>query len=203
LPRSRATSFLAEPPEPADLVDSPAHLLLRGGELHRIHRREREPWYFDDGPLSRFSLCLLPGRGTCYLAEVAVTCLLEVFKGIRMVDELDVRSRAHLTVTNDRELRLASCSDEGASRFGVNAEIHTTTDHAKTQRWARAFALAGFDGVRYLVRSDPAARLVGVALFDGRGVPARGRWPAGRDAPISDDLLTAAEGYGLRVLPSP
>ncbi len=44
-----------------------------------------------------------------------------------------------------------------------------STDYVVTQAWAAALHTGGFDGVRYLVRRDPAQDLVGVALFSSSG----------------------------------
>lgn len=194
-------SHLAEPP--ADLAGFPAHELPVGARVHRIHAAHLGPWFFNPDDAWRFNLCLLPGQGTCYLAERPVAGLLETFKGLRAVDEADVRAKAHFEARLDRPLRLADCCAPAAGAFGLNAEIHATTDYGKTQRWARALALAGFPGIRYFCRSDPSVGLVGYAFFDDAGAPPPGRWPVGTDVPISDEILVEAETYGLRVLPTP
>jgi RES domain-containing protein len=205
LPRSRpAASHLAEPPpDPALLTTFPAYDLDVGAKLHRIHAAGYGVWYFNPDEAWRFNLCLLDGKGTCYLAEHPVAGLLESFKGMRSVDEADVQRKAHATIVLDRSLRMADCCVAGAAAHGVNAEIHTTTDYGKTQRWAGAFAQAGFEGIRYFCRSDPSLGLVGYALFDDAGVPPPHRWPTGVDRSIADDVLIKAEAYGLRVLPTP
>ena len=70
-----------------------------------------------------------------------------------------------------------------------------------TQRWASAFAEAGFGGIRYLVSHDPARRLVGIGLF---GPAASPDWPAGDSAQLGADLLTIARRrFGILVLPAP
>jgi hypothetical protein len=85
----------------------------------------------------------------------------------------------------------------------VNGEIHTTPDYSITQAWASALAAAGFEGVRYLCRSDPGMRLVGFALFDRAGQAPDGRWPQGRDEPVGEAIVREAEAYGLIVRPAP
>jgi hypothetical protein len=45
--------------------------------------------------------------------------------------------------------------------------------------------------------------LHGYAFFDLAGEAPPGRWPAGRDAPIGEEILREAEDYGLRVRPTP
>jgi hypothetical protein len=129
--------------------------------------------------------------------------LLESFKGLTVVAEEDVARKAHFTSNLEATVRLADCCSGKAREFGVNGEIHTTTDYVKTQAWASALAQAGFAGIRYFCRSDAALSLVGYAFFDSMGVAPPGRWPAGRDMPISEKILWEAEGYGLSVRPTP
>jgi len=171
--------------------------------MHRIHRAALGAWWFDASEAWRFNPCGAPGLGACYLGERAVAGLLEVFKGLRVIDEVEVRMRTHLCVTLESSIRLADVCASAANSFGVNGEIHSTTDYVLTQQWASALALAGFAGVRYLCRSDPGMQLVGYALFDRVGEAPAGRWPGGGDRPIGDELLQEAERYGLLVRPAP
>jgi RES domain len=90
-----------------------------------------------------------------------------------------------------------------AGEFGVNSEIHTTIDYDLTQAWAAALAQAGFAGLRYFCRSDPAMSLLGYAFFDAAGEAPPGHWAEGRDVPIGENILREAEDYGLRVRPTP
>jgi hypothetical protein len=204
LPPSRARSLLRPPPEdPGELGAFPEHVLDEGSELHRVHRAELAPWFFNSGPLWRFNPCGIRGLGACYLGEKPVAGLLETFKGMRVVDEAELRLRAHFSANLDRRLRLADCSAPAAGGFGVNGEIHTTPDYEIAQEWASAFSRAGFAGIRYLSRSDPGMHLIGYALFDRAGEAPRGRWPDGVDRPVAEDTINEAERYGLRFSPAP
>jgi hypothetical protein len=204
LPPSRAHKYLADPPsDPAELAGFPAHVLPVGGTTHRIHRTDLGAWYFNADDKWRFNPCSVAGLGACYLAERAVAGLLEVFKGFKLVDGAELRERSHFSAVLDRDLRLADCCAAEAAAFGVDGEIHSTTDYELTQRWASAFAAADFAGVRYLCRSDPRMRLVGYALFDSAGEAPAGSWPAGVDRPISDEIVREAEPFGLRFRSAP
>jgi hypothetical protein len=204
LPRRPAASYLAAPPAGAEaLRDFPQALLSPGTEIHRIHAAASGAWYFSAQDTWRFNPCGVAGLGACYFAERAVAGLLESYKGVTVVAEQDVTAKAHFTAALEAELRLADCCAAAALGSGINAEIHSTTNYELTQAWATAFALAGFAGVRYFCRSDPATELVGYALFDAAGEPAPGRWPAGHDRPIGEALIREAEDYGLRVRPTP
>lgn len=179
-------------------------LVLRAGtEVHRIHAAELGAWYFDAQDTWRFNSCSVAGLGACYLAERPVAGLLETYKGVTVVDEQDLAGKARFTAALDADLRLADCCVPAAGEFGVNGEIHTTTDYDVTQAWAGTFAQAGFAGVRYFCRSDPAMSLVGYAFFDDAGEAPPRRWPVGRDTAIGEDILREAEDYGLRVRPTP
>ncbi len=174
-------------------------MLRSGTEIHRIHSAGLGAWFFNAEDTWRFNPCSIVGLGACYLAERPVAGLLESFKGVAVVDEQDVAGKAHFTVTLEAEIRLADCCLPAAGEFGVNGEIHTTTDYDMTQAWAGALAQAGFAGVRYFCRSDPAMSLIGYAFFDTAGEASPGRWPKGRDASISEEILEEAEVYGLYV----
>jgi hypothetical protein len=185
------------------LENFPERVLHSGTEVHRIHAAELGAWYFEAQDTWRFNPCSVAGLGACYLAERPVAGLLEAYKGVTVVDEQDVAGKAHFTASLDVEVRLADCCVPAAGEFGVNGEIHTTTDYVVTQAWASALAHAGFAGVCYFCRSDPAMSLVGYAFFGDAGEAPLGRWPVGLDKAISENILREAEDYGLRVRPTP
>jgi hypothetical protein len=160
-------------------------------------------WYFSGEDTWRFTPCGVTGLGACYFAERPIAGLLESYKGVTMVAEQDVAGKAHFSAVLEMELTLADCCSAAALSFGINAEIHNTTNYELTQAWATAFALAGFAGVRYFCRSNPAMDLVGYALFDAAGEATPGRWPTGYDRPVSDALLRETADYGLQIRPTP
>jgi hypothetical protein len=129
--------------------------------------------------------------------------VLEAFKGMRIVSEEDVAGRRECEILLTRDLRLANCCVAAASKFGVNAEIHTTEDFDKTHAWSAALRRAEFDGIRYFLRSDPSLKLIGYALFNGAGEAPAGTWPDCRSAAISERTLADAAKYGLRIAPTP
>jgi hypothetical protein len=193
-----------------ELEDFPELVLRAGAEVHRIHSAELGAWYFNAHDTRRFNPCSVTGLGVCYLAERPVAGLLEIYQGMTVLDEQDLAGKAHFAATLQAEVRLADCCVPAAGefgvngeKFGVNGEIHNTTDYDLTHGWAATLAQAGFSGLRYLCRSDPAVSLAGCAFFDVAGEAPPGRWPAGRDAPIGEDILREAEDYGLCVRPTP
>jgi RES domain-containing protein len=129
-----------------------------------------------------------------------VGCFLEVFRPWALIPEAEVEAR-RISRLAPPVVDLADCTDGLCRHFGVTAEIHSTPDYAATQRWAAAFAAAGFGGVRYLLRHDPGQRHTGVALFGPAGAPA---WPAAPGERIGLPVLQEVERrFGLRVLPIP
>ncbi len=186
-------------PPPARLAGFPS-LHLREAKLSRIHRADLSPWWFSSDGSGRFDLPAESGRGTCYLAMEPEGCFLEVFRGVSLIpeQEIEVRRLSRLTV---EEALLADCASSRSREFGLTAEVHSTPDYRITQRWAAAFAAAGFDGVRYLLRHDPSQHLSGIALFGPAGSPP---WPAPPPEEIELDLqLEVERRFGLRVLPTP
>jgi hypothetical protein len=166
-----------------------------------VHRQVDGPWFFDEGPEGRFNLPAGSGEGTCYLAADPVGAFLEVFWRMRVVSDADVRVRSQLTAELSGPLRLADLTARAAGRFGINAEIHTTPDYLLPRAWAEALRSAGFDGLRYLTRSDPGMRQVGYALFGPAGAISRTSIALGSSGPIGDETTQAAAGYGVLVLP--
>jgi hypothetical protein len=198
---ARGASYLGDPP--SDLTKFPRHRLRAGAAVCRIHRAELSPWWFSSDGRGRFDLVLSPGSGTCYLAQRPVGGLLEAFKGMQMVSADDIAARRQCEAVLADELLLANCCVAAAGRFGMNAEIHTTEDYDRTHAWAAALRAAGFDGIRYFLRSDPSLRLIGYAIFGAAGEAPAGSWPAGDSHEVSEPTLAEAARYGLKVAPTP
>jgi hypothetical protein len=94
---------------------------------------------------------------------------------------------------------MADCTAEGARAWGITAEIHSSPDYRKTQDWAEAFARAGFDGILYYLRHDPAQHLIGVALF-GPPEDTTTELPAAASQPIGKDLLQqVTDRFGILI----
>lgn len=183
---------------PADLSGFPRHQLRTSHVLYEIHPFGRSAWWFSSDGSGRFDV--QRPRGTCYLAEDPLGSFVEVLRDVGTVDQADVVARRLSSLSVPMNMVLADCTSARARSFGVTAAIHSTEDYAKTHRWARAFATAGFAGIRYLVSHDPSQRLVGVALFGDAGERA---W-LHEETPIPPDLILAArDRFGIIVLPAP
>ena len=177
---------------------------LRGERtIYRIHQSARAPWWFSAGN-GRFDP-VGTGMGACYLAERALGAWVEVFRKPQLLPEVEVAERSLLAVALKRDVRLADVTSRRALSFGVTASLGANEQYEKSQAFAVQALEAGFDGVRYFARHDPAQKLFGVALFGraGEPEPADPLWPANSE-PIPDALVREAQRlFGYRVLPTP
>ncbi len=113
--------------------------------------------------------------------------------------ELDARSLSRLVPP--KRTRLADCAVTRARRFGITGALHTQPDYAAPHAWAKAFAAAGFGGIRYRLSHDPAQRELGVALFGAAGEQAL---PVRRTDPVPEIVVEEArQCFGLIVAPVP
>lgn len=187
------------------LARFPRRTLRGDAGLYRIHRRQREAWWFSTEGTGRFDP-LGTGLGACYLAERPLGAWVEVFRLEIELAEMPVSERALARVRLERDVRLADLTSRRALEFGVTASLGASEDYSESQEFAARAAEAGFGGIRYLVRHDPAQKLYGIALFGEPGRPAAGDplWPAVEDEPISDELIEQARrAFGYRILPTP
>jgi RES domain-containing protein len=183
----------------------PARTLRADTTLYRIHRADTGAWWFSFDGGGRFDP-VGTGAGACYLAEKGLGAWIEVFRKAMAIAEDDVAARALSAVRLGRRLRLADLTSRRALGFGVTASLGADERYGPSQAFAVRALEAGFDGVRYLARHDPAQRLYGVALFGPAGAPAAddALWRAGSEQPIPATLVAqAAKAFGYRVLPRP
>ncbi len=178
---------------------------LRGDRtVVRVPRAALGPWWFSSDGSGRFD----PtggAMGACYLAEQPLGAWIEVFRKQMLLAEEEVHARCLLSVALGRDVRLADLTSRRALAFGVTASLSADPDYAASRAFADRALTAGFAGVRYWLRHDPAQRLYGIALFGPAGAPdpEDPNWPPGTDSPIDDELLAAARAFGYRVLPVP
>lgn len=164
--------------------------------MFRIHSARLSPWWFSRSGAGRFDPIASEGLGSCYFAEQPEGCFLEVFRSFTtVVPRHELETRRICRIELPRAVRLADCTSESARSWGITAEIHSTPSYEATQRWAHALAQAGFDGIRYLLRHDPAQRLAGVVLF-GPYLPGK------PSQPISEPLIQEVRRrFGVQIVP--
>jgi RES domain-containing protein len=183
----------------------PYRTLRADRPVYRLHRAAREAWWFSADGSGRFDPVGTDG-GACYAAYEPLGAWIEVFRKTTLIAEAEVTARILTELRTGRDLRLADLLSRRALGFGVTASLGADEDYGASREFAAAAFAAGFDGVRYRARHDPALRLTSVALFGSPGVPAASdaSWPPGVSVPIPDELLAdAARRFGYRVLPTP
>ncbi|MDR0946063.1 MAG: RES family NAD+ phosphorylase [Bifidobacteriaceae bacterium] len=187
------------PPTGLNLVGFPSAELVTGTSLWRAHRVTRSEWWFASAP-GRFDLP--EPRGTWYAADDTATAVREHLRATLIATGAVTARLAqsfHLTkVRLKQRIKCAAVSDNNAAAWGITRELVTMTDYQVTHEWAKAFAQAGFDGIRYGSRfttGEPTAW----ALFGDAGAP---QTPPGQmNAHMTG--LGACEDAGLRVLWTP
>lgn len=177
----------------------PLRELPVGAELHRIHRADRDPWFFDEGVNGRFNPVGRSGWGASYWAESPLGAWVEVFRTrIRLVDA-DLSSRVLTTLRLAEAASVADLSVRAALRAGVAADLVHGADYEAAQQVADGL-VGQADGVRWRLRHDLEQELIGVALF---GEPTGPR-PAHdlKAVPLAAALCeSAGREFGYEVLP--
>jgi hypothetical protein len=184
------------------LARFPRRTVRGDAELYRIHHRDSGPWWFSSDGAGGFDP-IGTGLGACYLAARPLGAWVEVFRRDMQLSERAVRDRALFTVTLGTHLRVADLTSRRSLQFGVPASIGANEDYTGSHEFAARAVEAGFAGVRYFVRDDPAQKLYGIALF---GEPADSGGLAGAtraDAPIRALVVEAQARFGYRIVPVP
>ena len=197
---------------------------VKGREVFRLFRAhdpvtgaKRQPFmhssvpapsadHLDEHPAAgRFDL--RSPRGTCYLASGRLGAWVEVFRGARMVDRRDARSRRIVQSRVPRRLVLADATSRSAIADGVNLDLHAGSDRLTTQRFAAAIDVdSAFRGIQAWARHDPSKSAHTLALFDDEGehAPYGWRWNLTMTDPLDDvELLTELAACGLGVASVP
>ena len=180
-------------------------------ELHRLSEYPGSWWFAstaatgDPDVGGRFDLPV--PNGTCYLADSLTGAVVE--KLLRAPVKVVVAERLdelfHTVVSVRRTPPVADLTARSATGYGLNAEIHTTLDYARTRRWAIAFHRNGFRGLRHRLRGDVSQRLAGWSLFGTAGL--RHRAPNGMTTSVRPldraEVEQVLERLGVELRPIP
>jgi RES domain len=187
----------------------PQRTLRADREIYRIHRFHRlsgnTGWWFSFDETGRFDP-VGTGKGSCYFGEQPLGAWVEVYRRQMLLAEAAVTDRWLMSARVGRDLRLADLTSRRALQFGVTASLGANEQYDASQALAAEALGAGFAGIRYLVRHDPAQKLYGIALFGEVGEqPDNDRAEASiLDHPIPDELVAQARRrFGYRVVPRP
>jgi RES domain len=186
------------------LTSFPRRALRGDAELFRIHRRERDAWWFSSDGSGRFDP-VGTGLGACYFATDPLGAWVEVFRDNLLLDGAEVIARSLGRTRLGRHARLADLTSRRALQFGVTASLGADRDYAESHAFAARAAMTGFAGIRYFVRHDRAQKLYGIALFGDPGAVGRSpAWPPIEDGPIPNELVDAVRRtFGYQILPLP
>lgn len=203
---ARNINHLPDPPPQDRLRGSvPSVTYPAGTTLFRSHGHGRGPWWFSNSGEGRFDL--KGSRGTYYLAEDEVITLLETYGGLDVVPLYEAAKRDASELILQDPIVVADLTSNQAVQFRVTAEIFTTTDYSKTQRWAARLDEAGYGGLRYWARHDLVHVHACVALFDTAGDNgASARHGVNATSHLQDrrdllDRLTSETGIAILDLP--
>ena len=209
-------AFVAEPelhaawaPASEDLSGIPSRPLREGRTIYRLHQRGLGPFWFastvETAPGgNRFDLA--PPRGASYWALEPVVAVLETLarRPVTLIPAELVHRFALTSAPLPRALeRVANLPVKAARRFGLTAEIHTTTNRRLTRAWAAALDQAGFSAVLALPRHDVTGRHRTLTLWgpEGEHPPYGWDWQAaaGEVGTVAADLRR----WGITVVPIP
>ena len=119
-------------------------------------------------------------------------------------DEVDER---YLTSCDVRGvLHLADLTNPLALGYGVDGSFSASRsgDYDHSQMLAATLFDAGFDGIWYPLRHDPASDLMGMALFGEAASTDASRFDDVKTGPVPRDVLDEAlTRFGIRVIPGP
>lgn len=186
----------------AQISALPTATVASGTPLRRIHRVGRGPWHFSRGPGRFDPVAAEPPLGACYAAGDELAAFVEVYRRTRLISEPEIQARRVSTLSVSRDLILVDLTSRGAALRGPDTSaLASTWDYALPQAFASAAAAAGYDGVRYFARHDPAKELVCQAVFGHGDDPT---FTHGPSRPLPKRLLQQARAeFGYRIVPVP
>jgi hypothetical protein len=187
-----------------DWTTFPSRRIGPSTSLFRIHQEIFHPaWFNSDGSWRFDPLPAYRTRfGTCYLGLEPLSSYVEVFGRIRAVPETEIERRVLSMLAPVADLSIADLTNRTVlGDFGVTATHSTGGDYGPAQTLAVNLFDAGFDGILYRVRHDPAMELEAVALFGEPGeTPTRLSPP--KTGPIPPYLIDAGREFHIEVVPS-
>ncbi|MHA6732387.1 RES family NAD+ phosphorylase [Devosia sp. A369] len=143
--------------------------LPAGETFHRFYTAKWDPVFFDSSLDGRFN-APDASYGVLYAAKEVEGAFAETFlrnPGRTLIDEMLLRRKAYVRLSNSRELTLIRLAGPGLARLGATAEVaHSGLPYTVPQAWSLALLQhpIGADGIAYHARHDDTALCY--ALFD-------------------------------------
>lgn len=205
---------LPPPPRSAVLEDFPSLVWRAHQPLARIHRHEFGSLFYGADQDGRWNPPVAGSDwGTCYVSTSPMGAALEVFGRLRTLRQRHLDERVLATIYVASDLRLADMTHPSiVGRYGLTAEASVGEaggTYLRTQAWAERLRDAGFGGVYYAARHDPALGSRSIAIF-GKATLAEG--PLGPEAEFVEESSAATspipayivaelqETYGFTIL---
>ncbi len=189
-----------------DVVRLPRKTLRTGTTLYRLHRADRDAWFFDRSPHGRFNPRGTADRGAAYWTETPVGAWIESFRTVMTLTEEDLAGRALSAMTLTSDLVISDLTVKRALAAGLTASVTAGSDYSEPQALADALQEVT-EGVRWRLRHDLTQRLIGIALFGPAGsgdAPRSPSLPQASTEPIPESLAEDAQRlFGYRGLPTP
>jgi hypothetical protein len=185
-----------------DLRSFPAHTVHPDRVLYRIHLKVRDPVHFSSSGHGRFDLRPETGAGTCYCASSELGAFVETFGRFQFLTQQVIDERALSSLALLRTMKLADLTDRSIlGSFGIAGDLSTGPDYGPSQDRAQRFYEAGFDGIFYAARYDPAFTERSVAMFGNQETGSK-LFDVVTE-PIPMELVDAAsDQFGFTVSPS-
>lgn len=184
--------------------DFPARSIDTTTPLFRIHRHGHHPAWFNTDGTWRFDppATHRDRFGVCYLGLEPLASYVEVFGRIRAVPRGEVGRRRLSELIVSHSMDVADLTNRTVlGDFGITATHSTGTHYGPAHELASHLFDAGFDGVLYRVRHDPAMTLEGIALFGEPG-ETPDRFNAPKTAVIPESLIEAGRQFRIEILPA-
>lgn len=197
------------PPPPDSLSGFPERQLAQGTSIFRLHHRDLGPFWFSSTPAdsdegNRFDLAA--PMGSSYWALQPAVALLETLarRPVRTIPS-EVLDQYKLTIAElPGDLGpVANVPVKAARRFGLTAELFTTTHRRMTRAWAEALADHGFVAVLGLARHDVTGRNRTLTLWGKGGEHPPYGWQWDTTVLPTAQAIEALAPWGIRVVPIP
>ncbi len=112
--------------------------------------------------------------------------------------EIEVRALTATRLASER--RVADLTSRRAAEFGIDNAYSASADYRPSQELAALLFDAGFEGVRYKIRHDPAQGLEALALFHSAPGEHPELFATQKASPIPIDVIELAEReFGITV----
>ncbi len=171
-------------------------------ELTRIHHETRHPAYFNASDAWRFGS---PNRsfGVCYLGyKDPLAAYVEKYGRFGVITASQVRDDALSTLRLKSPVAVADLTERSIlGTYGISNAHSAGSDYGPSQELAANLYDAGFAGIRYRIRHDPAMKLEAIALFGAPGEDSSRFSEPKTENPLPKWLIRQGSAFGIEDIP--